>query len=262
MKGTGNQQDYGMRIYDPRLGRFLSIDPLTKDYPWYTPYQFAGNTPIQAIDLDGAEPHYMIQLSPGYIESKIKNPHSSEVVHVVNGVIGNPLVQGIIGGLAAPGNMVSNMHAAGNAKDPVIQKQFENAAAMDAVDVMAGIAAGKLIKGIAASYADDIMPSEWKGAGDYSSLQQPKTVGPGLKTTPAQRQRILEANKKSNDGIIRSDESGKILDPPVQSKKGVPTNMNQAEVDHIIPKSRGGNNSNSNLRVISKEENLKKGSKP
>lgn len=50
-------QDYGMRIYDSRLGRFLSVDPITKDYPWYTPYQFAGNNPIKFIDLDGAEPH-------------------------------------------------------------------------------------------------------------------------------------------------------------------------------------------------------------
>jgi RHS repeat-associated protein len=56
IKGTGNQQDYGMRIYDPRLGRFLSVDPLTKDYPWYSPYQFAGNSPIKFIDLDGLEP--------------------------------------------------------------------------------------------------------------------------------------------------------------------------------------------------------------
>jgi len=56
VKGEGNQQDYGMRIYDPRLGRFLSVDPLTKEYPWYTPYQFAGNTPITAIDIDGLEP--------------------------------------------------------------------------------------------------------------------------------------------------------------------------------------------------------------
>ena len=56
VKGTGNQQDYGMRIYDPRLGRFLSVDPLTKAYPWYTPYQFAGNSPILFIDLDGGEP--------------------------------------------------------------------------------------------------------------------------------------------------------------------------------------------------------------
>jgi RHS repeat-associated protein len=48
-------QDYGMRIYNNRLGRFLSIDPLTDEYPFYTPYQFASNTPIMAIDLDGLE---------------------------------------------------------------------------------------------------------------------------------------------------------------------------------------------------------------
>jgi len=39
-------QDYGMRIYDGRLGRFLSVDPMTANYPWYTPYQFAGNKSI------------------------------------------------------------------------------------------------------------------------------------------------------------------------------------------------------------------------
>ena len=55
VKGEGNQQNYGMRIYDPRIGRFLSVDPLTKSYPHYTPYSFAGNKPIQFIDLDGAE---------------------------------------------------------------------------------------------------------------------------------------------------------------------------------------------------------------
>jgi len=55
VKGDGNQQDYGMRIYDPRLGRFLSVDPLTKDYPHYTPYSYAGNKPIKFIDLDGLE---------------------------------------------------------------------------------------------------------------------------------------------------------------------------------------------------------------
>ncbi len=55
VKGEGNQQDYGMRIYDPRLGRFLSVDPYTKDYPWNTPYSFAENEPISNIDLDGLE---------------------------------------------------------------------------------------------------------------------------------------------------------------------------------------------------------------
>jgi hypothetical protein len=36
--------------------RFLSVDPLANNYPWYTPYQFAGNQPISMIDLDGGEP--------------------------------------------------------------------------------------------------------------------------------------------------------------------------------------------------------------
>ncbi|OFY87131.1 MAG: hypothetical protein A3F72_16630 [Bacteroidetes bacterium RIFCSPLOWO2_12_FULL_35_15] len=51
----GSQQDYGMRIYDPRLGKFLSVDPLFKDYSWNSTYAFAENDPINFIDLDGLE---------------------------------------------------------------------------------------------------------------------------------------------------------------------------------------------------------------
>jgi len=55
VKGAGNQQDYGMRIYDPRIGKFLSVDPMTSKYPELTPFQFASNNPIGNIDLDGLE---------------------------------------------------------------------------------------------------------------------------------------------------------------------------------------------------------------
>ncbi|MGD2034958.1 MAG: RHS repeat-associated core domain-containing protein [Bacteroidales bacterium] len=56
---TGTIYDYGFRIYDARLAKFLSVDPLMKKYPELTPYQFASNTPIWAIDLDGLEAiHY------------------------------------------------------------------------------------------------------------------------------------------------------------------------------------------------------------
>jgi len=60
VKGTGNQIDYGMRVYDPRLGRFLSVDPMQKKFGYYSPYQFAGNKPIMAKDLDGLEPQETI----------------------------------------------------------------------------------------------------------------------------------------------------------------------------------------------------------
>jgi RHS repeat-associated protein len=55
------QQDYGFRVYDWRIGRFRSTDPLAKLYPWYTTYQFAGNSPISNTDLDGAEPKEAVE---------------------------------------------------------------------------------------------------------------------------------------------------------------------------------------------------------
>jgi RHS repeat-associated protein len=61
MGGGGSTYDYGFRIYNPALGKFLSVDPLSASYPWYTPYQFAGNIPIVAIDIDGLESKIIIQ---------------------------------------------------------------------------------------------------------------------------------------------------------------------------------------------------------
>ena len=56
--GTGNHYDYGFRGYDPRSTRFLSVDPLTPDYPAWTPYAFAMNRVIDGVDLDGLEYFY------------------------------------------------------------------------------------------------------------------------------------------------------------------------------------------------------------
>jgi RHS repeat-associated protein len=80
MGGGGSTYDYGFRIYNPSIAKFLSVDPLTKSYPWYTPYQFAGNKPIWAIDLDGLEEYFMttylytlsgniVKLSQGVVSS-------------------------------------------------------------------------------------------------------------------------------------------------------------------------------------------------
>ncbi len=59
IRGNGNHYNMLFRVYDPRLGKFLSVDPLSPDYPWYTPYQFAGNKPIVAIDIEGLEEYIM-----------------------------------------------------------------------------------------------------------------------------------------------------------------------------------------------------------
>ncbi|MFK8103057.1 MAG: RHS repeat domain-containing protein [Saprospiraceae bacterium] len=52
--------DYGFRIYNPSIAKFLSVDPLTKSYPELTPYQFASDSPIANIDLDGLERYWAV----------------------------------------------------------------------------------------------------------------------------------------------------------------------------------------------------------
>jgi len=55
MGGGGNTYDYGFRIYNANLAKFLSMDPLTSSYPWNSTYAFAENRVIDGIDLDGCE---------------------------------------------------------------------------------------------------------------------------------------------------------------------------------------------------------------
>ena len=52
---TGTSYAFEYRMHDPRVGRFLSIDPLAAEYPWNSPYSFAENKVIQFIELEGLE---------------------------------------------------------------------------------------------------------------------------------------------------------------------------------------------------------------
>ena len=53
VKGQGKQLDFGARMYDPRIGRWLSLDPLQAKYPDLSPYNFVDNSPLMFIDPDG-----------------------------------------------------------------------------------------------------------------------------------------------------------------------------------------------------------------
>lgn len=55
IKGSGNSFNFSHRIHDPRLGRFLSIDPLTRSFAWNSPFAFAENRVIDGHDLEGKE---------------------------------------------------------------------------------------------------------------------------------------------------------------------------------------------------------------
>jgi RHS repeat-associated protein len=54
--GDGNSYDFGDRILDTRVGRWLSVDPSAADFASWSAYSFALDNPIKLGDPSGAEP--------------------------------------------------------------------------------------------------------------------------------------------------------------------------------------------------------------
>ncbi len=77
IKENGNSLDFGARLYDSRLGRWLGLDPLASKYPSLSAYIFAGNMPIIAIDPDGKEIRIAI---PEDSDARVKIEKALEII--------------------------------------------------------------------------------------------------------------------------------------------------------------------------------------
>ncbi|GEP93730.1 RHS repeat-associated core domain-containing protein [Chitinophaga terrae (ex Kim and Jung 2007)] len=175
MKGEGNQQDYGFRIYDPRVAKFLSVDPLTKSYPELTPYQFASNRPIDAIDLDGAEASYKDPITgqmtmpsdairhpipPGAFMPSIgaaeggkkrnwalemATPFAAAGLLIFDASTGFKITTtiGKVLVVTTAADLYASMHIAGNASDPQVKKENEERAKQDATELVIMWGVGK-----------------------------------------------------------------------------------------------------------------------
>ena len=150
VKGAGNEIDYGMRVYDPRAGRFLSVDPLTPKYPELTPYQYASNTPIQAVDLDGKEASQAnIYADVEYHISKLRHPHAPEwkirIESEINAFFDNPIISVPFRGSLAPLDVYEYTNRNSNQKDPNIRAENSEKAKAAVVDLGTGLVLGKSI---------------------------------------------------------------------------------------------------------------------
>jgi RHS repeat-associated protein len=89
LKGEGNSLDFGARIYDSRLGRWLSLDPLMAKYPSMSPYNFCANNPIVFIDIDGRDIYMGNSAAKAFFnEVTLKVFKSSDVFTVdINGYV-------------------------------------------------------------------------------------------------------------------------------------------------------------------------------
>ena len=65
VKGEGNSYDFGARMLDARVGRFLSLDNYSAKFPYQSSYSFASNSPLRGIDLNG-DSLYVLFYSANY----------------------------------------------------------------------------------------------------------------------------------------------------------------------------------------------------
>ncbi|HTA81479.1 MAG TPA: RHS repeat-associated core domain-containing protein [Bacteroidia bacterium] len=54
--GTSNMYDFTARLYDPRIAKWLTLDPKASKYPNYSPYSYGLDNPIVTNDKDGKDP--------------------------------------------------------------------------------------------------------------------------------------------------------------------------------------------------------------
>ena len=71
-----NWDSFKWRNYDPAIGRFFNVDPLTEKYNTWSPYAFSGNRVVDARELEGLEPYVVTGRT--FIPNKtLSNPYSS-----------------------------------------------------------------------------------------------------------------------------------------------------------------------------------------
>lgn len=67
-------------MHDPRVGRFLSVDPLEREYAYNSPYSFSENRVIDGIELEGLERLYYGHYLDKQGNSHVKLVRSEDII--------------------------------------------------------------------------------------------------------------------------------------------------------------------------------------
>ena len=71
--------NYGARMYDPALGIWLSVDPLSEKYPSLSPFSYCAGNPVNLYDPDGRD-IWLVANSSG----KQQNIQKGNAVEIIN----------------------------------------------------------------------------------------------------------------------------------------------------------------------------------
>ena len=83
VSGEGNSLSFKYRVEDSRLGRFFSVDPLYRSYPWNSNYSFCENQVTNSIELEGLE-SWPLAGTVSTVNGPYKNQNEAEKAANIN----------------------------------------------------------------------------------------------------------------------------------------------------------------------------------
>jgi RHS repeat-associated protein len=246
---------FGARYYGSALGRFTSADPKLIPDAFDNPqswnkYAYTGNNPLRYTDPDGKDWKDVV--------AGTFNAVWSDNTLGAGRQTGNSdfrTGQAIGDGIAfVQGGVQILLGAAGDIGGGLLTGTGVGAAVgVPAVAVSTAVAADGVAVGSTAAANLIVAASSNQGTsgGDRA----------GKSFTSKGKQEVKSQNASANDGQTTCSECGQSTIPGQQSQSGVTPPGNETHVDHIIPKSAGGDGSPSNGQVLCRTCNLQKNDK-
>jgi RHS repeat-associated protein len=228
--GHVNDPDTGLvymqaRYYDPSVGRFLSVDPVQPSAGSsfnFNRYDYASNNPVNHIDPDGR------QVAPGDDGPIALNARFGDGA----GIPSQAANDSLMGALSVIPYISDAQNISGAVQSPTLTN-----IAIAAVGLLpeVGPVASKIVRGAEGG------------------------IRAGKDLTRAGKAEVKAANAVAHEGKTVCEACGRETIPAQQSRAGVTPPGNETHVDHIIPKSKGGNGSPDNGQVLCRDCNLSKG---
>lgn len=245
----------GERYFDPLIGRFATPDPeVAARFPsqGLNRYSYGLNSPYDFRDPDGRVPVIILVVIGVGIVTTWKNCEERPVAPVVG-----PL-------LAAEMPVVYAAVKTGESFDENLQGAFSLGQGIG-MELRGKSGSADFAEARSHFFSALVSAGDAKFTiGDSKLIPAPAKVGAaggpraGKDFTPAGKEQVWNENIASNGGQAVCESCRIPVVRPLQSKKGVTPPGNQGEVDHIHPKSKGGNGSPDNGQLLCRDCNCAK----